>query len=59
MNDDERSKLLDWVRIERQFRDDLRSINLEVINVASDGNCLFHSVSVQLYGRTEAHQIIR
>lgn len=55
----EQSELLDWVRIERQFLQDLKSVDLDIIQVATDGNCLFHSIVIQIYGGFESHAMIR
>ena len=37
----------------------LDALNLEVIQISTDGNCLFRAMSHQLYGNQEFHHIIR
>jgi OTU domain-containing protein 5 len=44
---------------ERTFRNLLLEKDLIIVDVESDGNCLFRAVSHQLYGTTEHHGIIR
>ena len=53
-------KNIDWRRIEGQFRADLvGKRSLKISEVASDGNCMFHSIAVQAYGSMESHSLIR
>jgi len=32
---------------------------LQINDVAGDGNCMFHSISVQAYGSMQPHSLIR
>lgn len=45
---------------ESAFRDELlRSLNLVVLDQGGEGNCLFRSMSHQLYGTSDHHEMIR
>ena len=41
---------IDWRREERKFREDLKSKNLQILEVGTDGNCLFRAIAHQAYG---------
>lgn len=42
-----------------QFRVTIRSIGGEIVDMANDGNCLFRSISHQIYGNPEYHHQLR
>lgn len=44
---------------EDQYRQALRRRNLTVVDMDADGNCLFRTISHQVYGNPEYHSIIR
>ena len=39
-----KQRIIDWERVETQFKNDLKAIGLEIHPVQSDGNCMFHSI---------------
>ncbi|CAB1106592.1 unnamed protein product [Ectocarpus sp. CCAP 1310/34] len=45
--------------VERAFREAMRRTGLSVVDVEPDGNCLFRSVSHQIYGDADRHYPVR
>ena len=43
----------------RQYVEALAQLQLKIVSVAGDGNCLFRSVSHQVYGSDEHHGVVR
>jgi hypothetical protein len=48
-----------WEENIKKFNEYLKSDGLYVKDVGSDGNCLFRSISDQLYGNENKHEKIR
>jgi len=44
---------------EEKFQDKMKKIGLTILEQASDGNCLFRSISHQVYGDPENHAVVR
>ena len=47
------------LRDEQQFVDKLAVKGLQIVSMGEDGNCLFRSISHQVYGKEDYHGIIR
>ena len=46
--------------MEIQFREDLvKQKNMKIVEQEGDGNCLFRSISHQIYGFPDEHALIR
>jgi len=50
---------IDWGREERKFREDLKGKKLFILEVGTDGNCLFRAIAHQAYGDEDLHRIVR
>ena len=37
----------------------MESVNMKIVEMGGDGNCLFRAISYQAYGTEDCHQIIR
>ena len=45
---------------EKKFREDLAAKrNFGIVDVGTDGNCLFRSVAFQIYGDEDFHMLVR
>jgi hypothetical protein len=44
---------------EKKFRESVKSINLEVKEIAGDGNCLYRSVADQVYGTDNYYEMVK
>jgi OTU domain-containing protein 5 len=44
---------------ELNFREELKKIKLKIIDIKEDGNCLYRSISHQIYGNEEYYEIIK
>ena len=58
--EDEEEWLRKYRAREKKFREDLEAKrNLQIVDVGTDGNCLFRAVALIAYGHEEFHMMIR
>ena len=60
MNQQESFAETDWQAEETNFRNTIKKdLNMLIIDMASDGNCMYRAIAAQAYGDAELYNVVR
>jgi hypothetical protein len=60
LNQQESFAETDWKAEETNFRDTIqKDLNMLIIDMASDGNCMYRAIAAQAYGDSALYDVVR